>query len=160
MNTIRFTITREDVYDKVFATSAYTARARETMGTPSGITERMLLTADDKRIIDPMIDGSVNEIAGEIARYHPGSSVGITGDGDGAGYQFSIATPVNYPAGNADKLTGCLESYIANRTLQNWYTGIKPDEANIFAIKAQNDAMIILAMLTQRTKPTNPTNNA
>ena len=154
MNTIRFTITRENIHDKVFATSAYTARARETMGIPPGITERMLLTADDKRIIDPMIDGSVNEIAEEIARYHPGSSVGFNGEGDEAGYQFSIATPANYPADNADKLAVSIGSYIANRTLQNWYTGIKPDEANIFAIKAQNDAMIIQAMLTQRTKPT------
>ena len=160
MNTIRFTITRENVYNRVFATSAYTTRAREAMGIPSGITERMLLTADDRHIIDPMIDSSVNEIAGEIVRYHPGSCIEFTKDGDVEGYRFSINAPTNYPAGNADKLAGSIESYIANRTLQNWHISIKPDEANIAAIKAQNDAMTIQSMLTQRTKPTIHTDNA
>ena len=160
MNTIRFTITRENVYNRVFATSAYTTRARETMGIPSGITERMLLTADDKHIIDPMIDSSVNEIASEIVRYHPGSCVEFTKESDAEGYQFCINAPANYPAGNAGKLAGSIESYIANRTLQNWYISIKPDEANIAAVKAQNDAMTIQSMLTQRTKPAIHTDNA
>lgn len=160
MNTIRFTITRENVYNRVFATSAYITRARETMGIPSGITERMLLTADDRHIIDPMIDSSVNEIASEIVRYHPGSCVEFTKESDAEGYQFCINAPANYPAGNAGKLAGSIESYIANRTLQNWYISIKPDEANIAAVKAQNDAMSIQSMLTQRTKPAIHTDNA
>ena len=53
-----------------------------------------------------------------------------------------------------------VESYIANRTLQNWYTDIKPDEASISAAKAQNDVMTIHTMLTQRTRPIKSTENA
>lgn len=157
MNTIKIVITKEDIYGRLFATSAYTARAREAIGTPTGITERMQLTADDKAIIDPMIDSSINEILCYISRYHPGSSVE---NNDNSEYRFCIPTPANYHTGNADKLAGSIKSYITNLTLQNWYTGIKPDEANIATAKAQNDAITIQAMLTQRAKPTRTTDNA
>ncbi len=153
MSTIKIVITKGNIYDRIFSTSAYTARARETLGLPDGIVERMQLTADDRHVIDPMIDSSADEIYGEITRYHPGSSVELTEYENGINYEFSIPVPFNYPTGNSDKLARSIESYIANRTLQNWYTGIKPDEANIAAAKAQNDAITIQTMLTQRIKP-------
>ena len=160
MKTIKFIIIKGNIHDKVFATNAYTARAREAMGIPTGIIERMQLSADDKHIIDPMIDSSVNEITSEIVRYHPRSSVEFTENENGVNYEFNVAVPVNYPTGNADRLAMSVESYIANRTLQNWYTDIKPDEASISAAKAQNDVMTIHTMLTQRTRPIKSTENA
>ena len=66
---------------------------------------------------------------------------------------FNIKVPESYPTGNEEKLGKCIESYITNHTLQNWYTGIKPDEAGINAVKTQNDATIIQQLLTQREKP-------
>ena len=153
MNTIRIVITKEDIYGRLFATSAYTARAREAMGVPQSIVERMLLTPDDKEIIVPMIENSVNEIFTDISRYHQESSVTFTNAEDTERYLFNINTPDNYPSENGEKLRQSVESYIVNRTLQNWYTDIKPDEAAIIAAKTQNDAANIRMLLIQRRKP-------
>ena len=93
MSTIKIVITKGNIYDRIFSTSAYTARARETLGLPDGIVERMQLTADDRHVIDPMIDSSADEIYGEITRYHPGSSVELTEYENGINYEFSITLP-------------------------------------------------------------------
>ena len=160
MDTIKFAITKKSIHDRIFATSAYTTRARETMGMPGSIAERMLITADDKHLIDPMIDNSVNEVSCMIARYHPGSSVEFNMEENDGEYRFCIAAPVNYPAGNAGKLAQSIESYIAGRTLQEWYSDIRPDEATNAAARVQNEAMTIQEMLAQRTRPTIITDNA
>ena len=157
MYTINFSITREHIYNGVFATSAHTARAREAMGIPVDITGRMLLTADDKHVIAPLIDNSVNEVSCDIVRHHPGSSVEFNRNGNDGEYLFNITVPMNYPTGNAGMLATIIGDYILNRTLQSWYTDIKPDEANAAATKAQNDAGTIQALLTQRIKPTDIT---
>ncbi len=149
MNPTIFTITKEDLHKRVFAASAYLVRSRESMGIPPGIGERMLITADESDMIEPLIDNSINNVSCSIERYHPGSSIVNSGDA----YQFSICTPVNYPAENGQKLKAAIENYITNHTLQNWYTAIKPDEASIIAVQAQNDTITIQQLLAQRTKP-------
>ena len=151
MNTMEFHITREEIGKRIFATSAYTARAREALGTPPAITERMQATADDMALLNPIIDNCASEVFTFIVRYHPGSNLEFSNDG----YRFNINTPANYPADNGSKLAQVIESYIVNRTLQEWYTNVKPDEAAITATKTQNDAATIHSLLTQRKKPTN-----
>ena len=153
MKSVKFVITKEELYGRIFAISAYTTRAREAMGVPHNATERMILTADDKKFIDPFIADSVNEIFTHIIRYHPDSCVDFTLDEYGGYYMFNIKVPESYPTGNEERLGKCIESYMTNHTLQNWYTGIKPDEAGINAVKTQNDAAIIQQLLTQREKP-------
>ncbi|MBO5865143.1 MAG: hypothetical protein J6Q73_03735 [Bacteroidaceae bacterium] len=154
MSQTTFQISVENVLNRIFASSAYTARSREAMGIPAELTSRMLLTADDKNILAPLIENSVNEIFTDTARYHPGSSVTFKEDKSDGYYAFNINTPTNYPSNNKDRLSQAVESYIANRTLQGWYTDIKPDEAAIAATKAQNDAVVIQMLLVQRHKPT------
>ena len=149
MKTVKFVITKEDVYKRIFTTSAYTARARESMGIPSNVGERMLITADEQKVIEPLIDESVNKVFCNIERYHPGSSIEYAD----TAYMFSINTPANYPTENGKKLRISIESYIIHHTLQDWYTNIKPDDASIIAVQTQNDAMTIEQLLTQRTKP-------
>lgn len=149
MNTTEFTITKESLYKRVFAASAYIVRSRESMGVPPGVGERMLITADDQKMIEPLIDNSVNNVFCNIERYHPGSSIEYS---DSA-YLFSINTPANFPANNEKRLKAGIESYVTNHTLQSWYTTIKPDEASIIAVQAQNDAITIQQLLMQRTKP-------
>lgn len=150
MSTLNFVITKKNIYNIIFATSAYTTRAREATGMPQSISESMLLTADEKRIIDPLIENSINEIFSFIACYHPATSIE---DDNGEGYMFNIKTPANYPAGNEGKLAKSIESYVANRTLQDWYTCMKPDEASLVAAKTQNDITTLQSLLTQRGKP-------
>lgn len=151
MNTMEFHITREEIGKRIFATSAYTARAREALGTPPAITERMQATADDTALLNPIIDNCASEVFTVIVRYHPGSNLEFSNDG----YRFNNNTPANYPADNGSKLAQVIESYIVNRTLQEWYTNVKPDEAAITATKTQNDAATIHSLLTQRKRPTN-----
>ena len=150
MSTLNFVITKKNIYNRIFATSAYTTRAREAIGTPPGVSGNMLLTADEKRIIDPLIENSINEIFSFIVCYHPGTSIE---DDNGEAFMFNIKAPANYPAGNEGKLTKCIESYVANRTLQDWYTCMKPDEASLVAAKTQNDITTLQSLLTQREKP-------
>ena len=150
MSTLNFVITKKNIYNRIFATSAYTTRAREATGMPQSISESMLLTTDEKRIIDPLIENSINEIFSFIACYHPATSIE---DDNGEGYMFNIKAPANYPAGNEGKLTKCIESYVTNRTLQDWYTCMKPDEASLVAAKTQNDITTLQSFLTQREKP-------
>ena len=150
MSTLNFVITKKNIYNRIFATSAYTTRAREATGMPQSISESMLLTTDEKRIIDPLIENSINEIFSFIACYHPATSIE---DDNGEGYMFNIKAPANYPAGNEGKLTKCIESYVTNRTLQDWYTCMKPDEASLVAAKTQNDITTLQSLLTQREKP-------
>ena len=153
---VTFVITKEKVYRQIFATSAHTTRAREAIGLPQEITERMLLTADNKHIIAPLIDNSINDVYAEIVRYHPDCSVNFTRNGEGDGcYVFNMNIPSNYPTDNINQLEQRVESYIVNSTLQNWYSNVKPDEASIIATKRQNDAAIIQMLLTRRTKPLN-----
>ena len=149
MNTTRFAITKENLYKRIYAASAYIVRARESLGVPAGIGERMLITADDKKIIEPFVDKSVNSVFCYIERYHPGSSVEYSDNS----YMFSIKIPYNYPAENSKKLKTAIESYVTNHTLQSWYTSIKPDEASIIAVQTQNDAVTIQQLLMQRIKP-------
>ena len=151
MKTIEFYMTREEIGKHIFTTSAYTARAREAMGTPHTITERMQATADDTALLAPIMDNSAREVTAFIVRYHPGSNVENSNDG----YRFTIQVPENYPTGNADKLKPAIENYIVNSTLKEWYTNVKPDEATITATKTQNDVVTIEALLTQRERPTN-----
>ena len=153
MSAMTFTITKEDIYDRLFATSAYASRSREAMGIPSDIIERMQATADEKKIIEPLIDSSVDDAYTHIARYFPGSTSQFTGDTQNGKYTFYIPTPTEYPSGNSDRLKRCITSFIVNRTLQAWYTDVKPDEASIAATKAQSDAANIVQLLTQRTRP-------
>ena len=150
MKPITFVITREDVYGHILATSAHVTRSREAMGTPQSIGESMLITTDEKEMLDPHIRNSVNNVFCDIVRYHPGSNVETTQEE----FKFTINTPSNYPDENGEKLKESIESYIANRTLQSWYTSIKPDEASIAATLVQNDAVTIIQLLMQRTKPT------
>lgn len=149
MISTRFAITKESLYKRVFATSAYMVRSRESMGIPPGIGERMLITTDDREMIAPLIDNSINNVFCSIERYHPGSSIEYS---DNA-YMFNINTPANYPAENGKKLKPAIESYVTNHTLQNWYATIKPDEANIIAVQTQSEAITIQQLLMQRTKP-------
>ena len=155
MKTVKFVITREDVYKRIFTTSAYTARAREAMGIPAAVAERMLITADDKEAVDPLIDNGMNAVLADIVRYHPGSSMEFTQDGYGGYYMFHMKSAESYPTGNEEMLTQSIGSYVANRTLQNWYADIKPDEAAMTAAKMQNDAATIHLLLTRREKPKN-----
>lgn len=154
MKQIKFDITRADVCKRIFATTACTARAREAMGTPPAITERMLATADHSAMLYPLIEESVNEVYGDIARHHHGSTVDFVEDEHGGHYAFDIKVPANYPDGNERKLEHCIASYIAGRALQEWYTNAKPDEAAITAARIQNETTTLQALLTQRIKPT------
>lgn len=149
MISTRFVITKESICKRVFAASAHMVRASESMGIPFGLGERMLITADEQKMIEPLIDNSVNNVFCNIESYHPGSSIEYS---DNA-YMFIIKTPDNYPAENGKKLRIAIESYITNHTLQNWYTNIKSDEASIIAVQAQNDATTMRQLLMQRTKP-------
>ena len=155
MKTVKFVITREDVYKRIFTTSAYTARAREAMGIPAAVAERMLITADDKEAVDPLIDNGMNAVLADIVRYHPGSSMEFTQDEYGGYYMFHMKAAESYPTGNEEMLTQSIGSYVANRTLQNWYADIKPDEAAMTVAKMQNDATTIHLLLTRREKPKN-----
>lgn len=157
MKNIKFVIKKENVYKHIFTASAYTARAREAMGIPRGMVERMVITADDKEAINPLIDNAINEAYGYIARYFANSNVNFTQDNDGGYYAFDIGTPDNYPGGNSEKLAQCVESYIANSVLQHWYASIKPDEGSLIAVQAQNNAATMQLLLTQREKPTSTT---
>ena len=150
MNTVEFYITKEMIGKRIFATSAYTARARESLGTLPAITERMLATADDTAVLNPLIDDSINEVFTFIVRYLPESIVEFCNDG----YRFAIKAPENFPADNGGKLKQCIESYIADRALQEWYANVKPDEAAITSARTQNEAATLQALLTQRVKPT------
>ena len=155
MKTVKFAITREDVYKRIFTTSAYTTRAREALGIPAAVAERMLITADDKEAVDPLIDNGMNAVLADIIRYHPGSSMEFTQDEYGGYYMFHMKAAESYPTGNEDMLEQSIISYAANRTLKDWYTNIKPDEVGTFAAKVQNDATTIHLLLTQREKPKN-----
>ena len=150
MKTIEFYMTREEIGERIFATSAYTARAREAMGTPPAITERMQATADDTALLNPIMDNSASQVTAFIVHYHPGSNVEYSNDE----YRFTVQVPENYPAGNGDKLKQAIVNYIVNSTLKEWYTNVKPDEAAIMVTKTQNDAVAIEALLTQRERPT------
>ena len=91
MTTIEFHITKEEIGKRIFATSAYTARAREAMGTPPSVTERMQATADDTALLAPIMDYSASEVFTVIVRYHPGSSMELINDG----YLFNIINVEN-----------------------------------------------------------------
>ena len=151
MKTIEFEIRRESIDKRIFTTSAYTARAREAMGTPPAIAERMTVTADDLPLLHPLMDDCVNEVVTIIAHYHPGSNVEFLDDG----YRFTIKVPENFPTDNDKNLKHSIESNIACRTLQSWYTDVKPDEAAITAAKIQNEAATLHSLLTQRERPHN-----
>ena len=157
MKTVKFVITRANVHERILATSAYTARAREAMGIPPALAERMVITADEKERTNPLIDNAINETFAYIARYFASSNANFTQDSSGGQYTFNIATPDNFPSANGEILQQCIESYIANRVLQSWYASIKPDEASVIAQQAQNDATTIQTLLTQREKPTSTT---
>lgn len=154
MSTTTIAIHKNDICEHIYMVSACTARAREAIGLPNDIIERMIVTKDEMRKISNLIDQSANDLISIITHYYPNSTMQRKDDILGGYNIFNIETPPEYPSGNKETLRHYFESYITNRTLQKWYTDIKPDEANITATKVQNDTNNITNLLTQRTKPT------
>ena len=150
------TIDINTVRARLLAESGYMARSRSGMGMPDGVTGSILMTDDDKHAIDNWIRSAINETAYTIGQHFGQCSVNYvpSAEGGNATYIVSFIQPHNYPDKGIEQLGDCMSAFIAAAVQQQWSMIVKPDEANIAAVKVQENRTLMKALLTMRTRPT------
>ncbi len=144
------------IYGKLFSESGYSSLARSAMGVQAALADVMLITEDEKRIIDTLIRSSINEVVHTIGRFLGSCSAKYCIENeDGKGeYRISFTAPYNYPDEQLPIMKECIEDLVFSRTLQQWYMTVKPDEAGITAVKTQDYAIQLRELLSKRKRPT------
>ena len=137
------------------AESGYTATARSAAGIPEAMTQSMLITDDEKRVIDNWIRNSINEATFLIGRHLGRCSVNYLPD-DGqntAKYILSFPQPHNYPTDAIMQLGECIVELTTGNVQQQWCMTVKPDETSIPAFRVQQAQIRLKELLAIRSRP-------
>lgn len=144
----------EEIYRRLYTESGYASQSRESMGLPTQLCNRITITEDDKRLFEDFVTTSVTTVVSNIRRYFSACHVEHIKRGEGEDYfQFSFPLPANHQMKGTNLLNRAATDYIVASTMQQWAMTLKPDEANIYASKAQNSLAQMRDILTARKKP-------
>lgn len=155
MEKIEIKINTDSLYTRLARESGLVARSRLALGVSDTVAEIMSLTEDEKEMAGNWIANSINETMHIMNRYLESCSVNINRDNSNHAveYVISVSIPHNFPHLQSIQLEMCIKELVTSRTLQQWYTTVKPDEANIAITSAQNHAGLLRGILTQRERP-------
>ena len=158
------TVNLNGIHAKLLAESGYTTRSRQALGAPDEVTESMLMTDDEKRILESWVRSALNEAAHTIGQHFGQCSVKrLATDGEeDKRYIISFPRPHNYPVAAIEQLKECVTELAIATAQQQWSMTVKPDEANIAAVRVQQARALMKGILTMRTRPSKgniPTDN-
>ena len=155
MKKAEITISTGSIHSRLSAESGYTATARSASGIPETMTQRMLITDDERRVIDNWIRSSINEAAFLIGRHLGRCSVNyLPADGENAAkYILSFPQPHNYPTEAIMQLGECIAELTTGNVQQQWCMTVKPDETSIPALRVQQAQTRLKELLVMRSRP-------
>lgn len=154
MKNIIINIPVKDIVTPIYSNSAHAARSREAMGIPQALADAMVITADEQKTIEPLIEKSINEAATIAGQYFTNCTHSIVSSGyETESISLILSVPTHYPNSCIERLKNCINEYIVDRTTQLWYLNVKPDEAAIVATKLQEQIANMKILLSMREKP-------
>lgn len=155
MKRIEIIVDSDSIYKRLFKESGYAVRSRSAMGMNATLADTVHITDDERETLGQWVRKSINEAVHGIYRYVGPCSVKYCMDTETGGerYVISVTAPHNYPTEHVALLETCISDLVFNRTMQQWYTTMKPDEASLMAANIQEDALLFRELLTQRERP-------
>lgn len=140
MMEVNISIGTNEIYEDVYAITSNTGKAMENI-------EKVSLTEDEIRIIEPFMKESASELSDVISSYGT-----LTFDSDSIDVNFSL--PSNWKEDAKPTLTQCLKNYISNSICQRWFAMTNKEDVKYYAEKVVVNAANITKLLCERKKPT------
>ena len=155
MTNLNITISYKDTMRRVYTETGYTAQARSNVGLSPELSDSMSATEEDNRILENEFIAAAKDTSSLITRYMTPCDVKFIKDSKNVTdvTQLVFAVPDNFPSEVVSTLEKSIEEFITSHIIQRWVMIMKPDEANIHAIKMQNETIRIREMLAARKKP-------
>lgn len=155
MTNLNITISYKDTMRRVYTETGYTAQARSNVGLSPELSDSMSATEEDKRILENEFIAAAKDAGSLITRYMTPCDVKFIKDSNNVTdvTQLVFAVPDNFPSEVVSTLEKSIEEFITSHIIQRWVIIMKPDEANIHAIKMQNETIRIREILAARKKP-------
>ena len=156
MTEISIVISHNDTMQRVYAETGYTAKARSNIGLSPELSDSMSASEDDSRILERCFISGAKDAAALITRYMTPCNIDIVRDDasntiDEILLNFNV--PRNFHPSVMTTLEKSVEDFIAGHIIQKWMMMMKPDEADIAALKLQTESIRIREMLAMRKKP-------
>lgn len=140
MMEVNISIGTNEIYEDVYAITSNTGKAMENI-------EKVSLTEDEIRIIEPFMKESASELSDVISSYGT-----LTFDSDSIDVNFSL--PSNWKEDAKPTLTQCMKNYISNSICQRWFAMTNKEDVKYYAEKVVVNAANITKLLCERKKPT------
>lgn len=140
MMEVNISIGTNEIYEDVYAITSNTGKAMENI-------EKVSLTEDEIRIIEPFMKESASELSDVISSYGT-----LTFDSDSIDVNFSL--PSNWKEDAKPTLTQCIKNYISNSICQRWFAMTNKEDVKYYAEKVVVNAASITKLLCERKKPT------
>ena len=156
MTEISIVISYSDTMQRVYAESGYTAKARNGIGLSPELSDSMSASEDDSMILERSFISGAKDAAALITRYMAPCYMDIIRNDDTDIIEeilLNFNAPRNFHPGVMTTLEKSVEDFIAGHIMQKWMMIMKPDEADIAALKLQNESIRIREMLATRKKP-------
>ena len=156
MTEINIVIYYEDTLSRIYTETGYTSQARSNIGLSPELSDTMAATEDDSRILRNFFIGGVNEAATFMTRYMMPCTTTIVTNSKTKEIEEGIidtTVPANYPSQAVIILEREVKEFITNYMMYRWMMTVKPDEAEITAVKLQNSTNRIREILATRKKP-------
>ena len=146
----RISINNTQLLQRVCVHTYYTGEARKSSGLPPQLTAQLQASNSNRDILTQHINLSIAEATKMLTRYLGICTAQRTSPEETT---IDIETPVNYPAECVPQIKEAIEDYCIMRTLGQWLTQIKPDEANAAANEAQMAMMRLRELMCIRKRP-------
>lgn len=151
MNTERIEIDYRNILQRIYTHTYYTGESRKTAGAPPHFAARIQASDSDKRALTHHIHLAIAEATKMLTRF-----LGICTtihDESTSQTNITIELPLNYPTECIRQIAVAIEDYATMRTIGEWMTQNKPDEATLAAEGAQMAAMRLRELMSIRKRP-------
>lgn len=136
---IQITINEDDIYKEVYAITAHTGKALESI-------DKVSATEDESSVLRPFLNESTAELSDVVA------SFGTISYGTGS-INLSFSLPSNWKESVKPTLEQCLMNYLTNSVCQRWFAMTNRDDVKYYADKVVVNAANITKLLCERKRP-------
>lgn len=145
------------ILERIYTHTYYTGESRKAAGAPPHFAARMQASNSDKAALTHHIRLALSEVATMLTRYLGLCTTKYHSDTQST--IFTIETPLNYPHECMEAMGETIENYAVMRTLAEWLTQNKPDEAAAAAEEAQISTLHLRELMSTRKRPTTEHHN-
>jgi len=139
MMEVIISICTKEIYKDVYAITSHTGKAIEDI-------DKVSLSEDDIRIIEPFMKESASELSDVISSYGT-----LSFDSDTIRVDLSL--PSNWKEDVKPTLTQCIKNYISNSICQRWFAITRNDYVKYYADKVVVNSNNIIKLLCERNRP-------